>query len=61
MNISFAAAVIAGVMLIGAAICVRDCVVFYHEAPNDGMYKLPLSAAVVLTTIAMIVVFVYCL
>lgn len=61
MNISVAAAVIAGVLLVGAAVCVRDCVEFYRECPSDGWFKLPLTAAIVLTLIAVIVVLCYCI
>jgi hypothetical protein len=60
MMIRVVAAVIACVILIGAVICVRDCVQFYRECRTDGIYKLPLSMAIVLTLIAVIVVLVYC-
>ncbi len=61
VKLSHAAIVTAVVLLIGAAICVRDCVQLYRESPTDGIYKLPLVVAVGFSAIAIIVLCMYCL
>lgn len=49
--------IVALALLIGAVLCVRDGVEFYRERPSDGIYKLPLTAAIVLMLIAALAIF----